>query len=86
MKQVKVEICVGTYSYVMGGADLMNMEKSLPAKLSDKVNFSGAIQFPGVNEKTMKPPYVRVNEKLITGATEEMILKAIEKVLQLETV
>ena len=49
MEKVKVEICVGTYSYVMGGADLMNMEKDLPAELSDKVIFAGAIQFPGVN-------------------------------------
>ena len=86
MEKVKVEICVGTYSYVMGGADLMNMEKDLPAELSDKVIFAGAIQFPGVNEKTMRPPFARVNGKLISSANEEKIMKAIKKEIEVETV
>lgn len=78
---IDVKICVGTYSYVMGGADLINLEKNFPVHYAKRVKVSGATEIEGVDEKKMKPPYASVNNKLIAEATEVKILNAIEKEL-----
>lgn len=78
---VDVKICVGTYSYVMGGAELMNIEKSFPAEWNGKVKVSGAVSIDGCDEKTMQPPYASVNGVIVAEASAEKIKKAIEKVL-----
>lgn len=79
--KVDVKICIGTYSYVMGGADLMNMENTLSPEWKDKVKFSGAISIKGCDEQKMKPPYASVNGNIIAEATTEKITKAITAVL-----
>jgi len=79
---VKVKICVGTYSYVMGGADLLEIEKRLPGHLSGRVKVEGAIELPGVDENTMNPPFVSVNGKIIPEATDQKVIQAIEKELK----
>ena len=76
--KITVKICIGTYSYVMGGADLINIEKYIPGHLLSAVNVSGTIEIPGIDEKKLKPPYASVNNQLITEATEAKIVKAIE--------
>ena len=80
-KKIEVKICVGTYSYVMGGADLMDIEKNFSPNLLASVKISGATDIPGVDEKKMKPPYASVNNLIITEATETKILQAIENEL-----
>ena len=81
-KADKVNICVGTYSYVMGGADLVHIEKKLPGHLTGRVEVKGAIELPGVDENTMNPPYASVNGKIITQATDQKVIQAIEKELK----
>ncbi len=78
---IDVKICVGTYSYVMGGADLMNIETTFPDSWKDKVRITGVIEIPGCDEKTVKPPYVSVSGKIIGEATVEKIKAAIENEL-----
>ena len=85
-KNVEVTICVGTYSYVMGGAELLDMEKRLPTHLAGQVTFSGATELEGIDENTMNPPFVSVNGKIISEATDQKVIQAIEKeVNNLET-
>ena len=79
---VKVKICVGTYSYVMGGADLLDIEKRLPGPLAGRVEVSGAVELPGVDENTMNPPFVSVNGKIIPEATDHKVIQAIKKELE----
>ena len=81
-KTIEVKICVGTYSYVMGGAELVQIEKKLPDHLKDRVQVKGAIDLPGVDENTMNPPFASVNDKIITEATEQKVIQAIEKELK----
>lgn len=83
--KIDVKICIGTYSYVMGGADLVNLDMKWPKEWKDKVQVSGAISIDGCNEKTMKPPYASVNGKLITEASEEKLKKSIQEELSLLT-
>jgi NADH:ubiquinone oxidoreductase subunit E len=81
-RTVKVKICVGTYSYVMGGAELLEIEKRLPGHLSGRVEVEGAIEMQGVDENTMNPPFVSVNGKIIPEATDQKVIQAIEKELK----
>lgn len=74
---VEVVICIGTYSYVMGGADLINMEGAWTEEWKGKVRVSGAISIDGCDEKTMKPPYASVNGRLIEAASVEKIRRMI---------
>lgn len=76
---IEVKICVGTYSYIMGGADLMEIENSFPAEWKDKVKVTGAISISGCDETKMQPPYASVNGKIIDSANASLILEAIEK-------
>lgn len=82
LKKVNVKIAVGTYSYIMGGSDLINLKDSLPVNLKDKVHFEGAIEIEGCDENAgSKPPYASVNNKVIEQANQEKIIKAIEQEL-----
>lgn len=79
--KIDVKICIGTYSYVMGGADLINIEKNFPDHFVNVVKVSGATEIQGIDEDKMKPPFASVNKQIITEATESKILKAIENEL-----
>lgn len=79
--KILVEICVGTYSYVMGGAELVHLENRLPMRLVDKIQTKGVVEMQGVDEATMKPPYVAINGKLMTEANLVKIIAAIDEEL-----
>ncbi len=80
MKKVKVEICVGTWSYVMGGAQLMNLQEELPEDLSDKVEIKGVLEFPELKEeKGKKPPFASVDGKFMQEASIESIITQIRE-------
>lgn len=82
-KEVKVKICVGTYSYIMGGSELISLKDELPEQLKDKVTFEGATELKGCNENSgAKPPFAEVNGKVIHKATKQKIISAIEQELK----
>lgn len=78
---ISVQICVGTYSYVMGGAELMNLEERLPSHLRDKVKISGVIHIDGLDEESQNPPFASVNGRVICRANDKKIIEAIEEEL-----
>ncbi len=84
-EQVNVKVCVSTYSYVMGGIELIKLESELPEHLSGKVKVSGAVELSGIDEKKMKPPYASVNGRIISQADKGKVLRAIEKELNCKT-
>ena len=83
--KVEVKICVGTYSYVMGGADLLDMDADWSDDWKEKVRISGSISLDGCDELTMKPPFASVNGKIITEASVEKVSRMIQKELNLIT-
>lgn len=78
---VDVKVCIGTYSYIMGGSDLVNMDSHFPEHWKGRVKLSGAVSLEGCDEAKMNPPFASVNNNLITEANEEKIRRAVEKEL-----
>ncbi len=79
MNKVNVTICVGTACYVIGGSELMNLAEVLPPELAEAVefNYSECMGTCTCSEGNKNPPYVTVNEQLISNATVERVLEAI---------
>jgi len=83
-KEIKVKICVGTYSYVMGGAELVNLKDELPSDLEKWVSVEGAIELKGCDEKSeAKPPFAEINGRIIEKATKEKLISEIYKELSI---
>ncbi len=82
MDSIEVKICVGTYSYVMGGADLIDIESTFPDEWKGRVKVIGVLDLPGVEGSEVKPPYASVNGMLIAEATPAKVLAAIGQALQ----
>ena len=83
MEKVKVEICCGTACYLLGAANMMDLEDQLPAEwrgraeveaktcleLCEKENLGGA-------------PYVRINgSEIMSQASPEKLLARIGELL-----
>jgi len=82
-KEVIVKICVGTYSYIMGGSDLIKLKDELPENLKGKVTFKGTTEIKGCDENSgTKPPFAEVNGKVIEKANKQKIITAIEQALK----
>jgi NADH:ubiquinone oxidoreductase subunit E len=79
--QINIKICVGTYSYIMGGAQLMSLEDELPEQWKDKVRIEAVISLPNCNEKQKKPPYVQINDELMEEASIEKIIEKLKSLL-----
>lgn len=76
-REISVEICTGTTCYVMGASDLLTIEDLIPKSLSGVVKISGSTCLGMCKERSVKPPFVRVNGKLISKATVEKVMEAI---------
>lgn len=78
MEKIKVRLCAGTMCYVMGGAQLMEIEDWLPEKEKSYVEISlcPCLQQCQGQEK---PPFAEVNGKMITNATKEILLRIIKE-------
>lgn len=80
--KIHIRICVGTYSYIMGGAELMNLQEEIPEPYKELVKVDAAVSLPGCDEKTMSPPYVEINGALMCEASKEKILQEIERIVK----
>lgn len=81
--KILVEICVGTYAWVMGGSKLADLEEYIPAEWRSYVEVKGVISLPGCDEEgSLKPPFVAVDGKIIESATIPLVLNEIKKALQ----
>lgn len=79
---VIVEICTGTTCFVMGGGHLLNLPEELPERLKGRVEITGAHCLKVCdNPHCGRPPFVRVNQKLLSNASIESIIEACDRVL-----
>jgi iron-hydrogenase subunit alpha len=76
-----IKICVGTYSYLMGGAQLMNLKDELPQEWQQKIKTEAVISLPECNENIDKPPYVLIDNELMTEANIEKIKEKLKLLL-----
>jgi len=80
MEKVKVTICLGTACFVMGGSKYQELPDALIEKYGDKVDVSSSVCLELCkNNKYSKSPYVLVGDEVVSEATEEKVINAIEK-------
>lgn len=83
MKQINVEICVGTTCFVMGASKLLDLEEIAKEKYNGHVTVSQkACLDLCLDNKYNQSPYVKVGEKIITEATIEKVLTEIQEQLK----
>ncbi|MBR1908191.1 NAD(P)H-dependent oxidoreductase subunit E [bacterium] len=81
MSKVKVNVCMGTTCFVMGGSNLQELMEIVPKKYGDKVEVTGSpcLGLCSINWEYSKAPYVKVNDETVVEATVEKVLEAIDK-------
>ena len=82
---VTVKICRGTVCHVMGGADLPLLPDFISDELKPHVKFEGTTCLGNcIQEDGSKPPFVQVNNTIISEATFAKVIKCIETELNPE--
>ena len=83
MEKISVKVCLGTTCFVMGGSNLQELNNIIPRKYGDKVEVTGSncLGLCSINWEYSKAPYVKIDDDVITEATVEKVLEAIEKKL-----
>jgi len=80
MSKIKVTICLGTACFVMGGSKYQELPEMLNEKYGDKVDVESSICLDLCrNNKYSKSPYVLVDDEVVSEATKEKVINAIEK-------
>ena len=84
MEQIKVNVCMGTTCFVMGGSNLQELYDIIPLKYGDKVKILGRPCFKLCSDKGeySKAPYVQIGDDVIEEATIEKVLYNIDKKLE----
>lgn len=77
--KVLVELCFGTTCFVMGASKLQELESIFPPQYRNKVDIKAHTCLDLCKNATyMKAPFVKIDGEIISEATVEKVLKAIE--------
>ena len=83
MNKIVVKICMGTTCFVMGASDLQELTDIIPEKYGDKVEVVASTCLDFCSSKTeSQAPYVMVDLDVISKATVEKVIEAIEEKLK----
>ena len=76
MNKTKITICTGTACYVLGGANLLELEDFLPDDIKSKVEITGSacLGMCKTASCNSKPPYVKIGDEVIHSATVQKII------------
>ena len=83
MAKISVKVCVGTTCFVMGGANLQELNDIIPQRYGDKVEVAGSncLGLCSINWEYSKAPYVKVDDEVVSEATVEKVLEVIDNKL-----
>ena len=83
MEKITVKVCTGTTCFVMGGGNLQELNEIIPKKYGDKVEVmaSNCLGLCSINWEYSKAPYVKVDDDVVTEATVDRVIEAIDKKL-----
>lgn len=83
MEKISVKVCTGTTCFVMGGANLQELNDIIPKKYGDKVEVmpSNCLGLCSINWEYSKAPYVKVDEEVVSEATVEKVIEEIDRQL-----
>lgn len=81
MEKISVKVCIGTTCFVMGGANLQELNEIIPKKYGDRVEVTGSncLGLCSINWESSKAPYVKVDDEIVSEATVEKVIEAIDK-------
>ena len=80
MAAVKLEICMGTMCYMMGGADLRAVVEAFPDDIRQHIEISYS---PCLNmcDKMQEPPYIKLNDRIISRVSKAGLLNIVKEEL-----
>jgi len=80
MPKINVKICLGTTCYVFGASSLLLIEQFLDDHIKNQIEIEGTpcLDLCKQENKTNRPPFAIVNNKIIENATIETIIEAIK--------
>lgn len=80
--KILVELCFGTTCFVMGASKLQELESLIPPQYRKRVEIKAHTCLDLCKNATyMKAPFVKIEGEIISEATVEKVLKAIESKL-----
>lgn len=84
MERIKIEICCGTACYLLGAANMMNIEEQIPADWRDKVEVEAKTCLELCERENLGgAPYVRINgSEIMAQATPEKLLTRIGELIE----
>ncbi len=84
MKKIKIELCVGTNCYILGGSDLLDLENVLPDAYTEYIEIDGSPCLDFCKQVDNKEvPYVRINGNIIIkNATVPKLLEIIDSMMK----
>lgn len=81
--RVKVSICTGTTCYLMGGAHLLTFDEMLDPCTAQDVEIIGSHCLGLCNDEANgKPPFVKVNDHIISDATLNKVLDKVREEIE----
>lgn len=83
MKKINVKICQGTTCFVMGASNLQELMEIVPDKYDKDVSIDGVscLGLCSIASEYSGAPYVKIDDDIISEATVEKVLNAIERKL-----
>ncbi len=83
MEKVKVEICCGTACYLLGAANMMDLEDQLPAEWRGRVEVEARTCLELCEKENLGgAPYARINDtEIMAQATPEKLTARIGELL-----
>lgn len=76
--KIKIEICCGTTCYLLGAADLLQLESRLPAEWKDLVEISAVPCLSACTTENLGgAPFVRIDGALVPKASVESICECL---------
>ncbi|MCD8023996.1 MAG: hypothetical protein LUE64_00490 [Candidatus Gastranaerophilales bacterium] len=81
MKNIEVKICSGTTCFVMGSSYLNELFDLIPQKYGENVHVKPVLCLNECSKSDThsKAPYVKVDNEIVSNATIEKVMDAIEK-------
>ncbi len=81
MEKIKLRLCAGTMCYVMGGAQLMEIEDMLSEEEKQYLEITLSPCLQRCNGADT-PPFAELNGQMITGVSKETLLRIIKEELR----
>ncbi len=78
--KISLELCFGTTCFVMGASKLQDIESFIPPQYKNKVDVKAHTCLDLCKNSTyMKAPFVKIDGEIISEATVEKVIQAIER-------